>query len=142
MDKLVFRRDKLIMTRDEIIKYWLDGSGENYKSSQNMFKTKEYTWSLFIGHLSIEKLLKAIYVKEVDVNVPRTHDLYKIALKTGLALTEEQKDDLQYITLFNIEARYEEYKKDFSQKCTKCYVQDNLHKISELRKWLLAKIES
>ncbi|MFW5721641.1 MAG: hypothetical protein ACOCWW_04590 [Bacteroidota bacterium] len=27
-----------------------------------MFKFKTFSWSLFIGHLMIEKLLKALYV--------------------------------------------------------------------------------
>lgn len=70
-------------------------------------------WALFIGHLSTEKLLKAYYVKIKDIEVPRTHDLYKMAMLSGINLSDEQKDVLQYITLFNIESRYEEYKKDF-----------------------------
>ena len=37
---------------------------------------------------------------------PRTYDLYKLALAAGLDMTEDQKDSLQYITLFNIETRY------------------------------------
>ncbi len=130
------------MTRDEIIKYWIEGADENYQSAKNMFKVGEYMWTLFIGHLAIEKLLKAVYVKAVDINVPRTHDLYKIAMRSGLELSERQKDDLQYITLFNIETRYEEYKKDFSRKCTKGFARENLDKITELRKWLLKKISN
>jgi len=53
-------------------------------------------WSLFIGHLVIEKLLKAYYAKIVSADVPRTHDLLKLAIKAGLDL-DETKDDLQYI---------------------------------------------
>ncbi len=36
-------------------------------------------WGLFLSHLILEKLLKAIYAKEVDTNIPYTHDLTKIA---------------------------------------------------------------
>ncbi len=93
-------------------------------------------WSLFIGHLVIEKLLKANYVKMVDSNVPRTHDLLKLAVSAGIEIEEKKKDDLQYITLFNIETRYDEYKRDFQKKCTKIFTEDNINKIKELRKWL------
>lgn len=128
------------MTRDEVIRYWIEAAEENFASSQNMYDSGEYMWALFVGHLTLEKLLKANYVKTTDINVPRTHDLYKLAIRGGLELSEKHKDDLQYITLFNIEARYEEYKKEFSKKCTKNFACKNLKKIKELRKWLLERI--
>lgn len=93
-------------------------------------------WSLFIGHLVIEKLLKANYVKMVDFNVPRTHDLLKLAVSAGIEIEEKKKDDLQYITLFNIETRYDEHKRDFYKKCTKKFTEENINKIKGLRKWL------
>ncbi len=64
--------------------------------------TGEYMWSLFIGHLAIEKLLKAYYIKTVETEVPRIHDLYKLAIKSNLDLSDEQKDSLQHITLFRV----------------------------------------
>ncbi len=90
-----------------MIQYWLDSSEQNYRSMLNMFDNKEYVWSLFVGHLCIEKLLNACYVKYVNDMAPRSHDLHKLAVKCGLELTEEKMDLLQYITLFNIETRYE-----------------------------------
>jgi HEPN domain-containing protein len=126
----------------ELIKYWMDSSDDNYRSMQNMFSNGEYTWSLFVGHLCIEKLLKACYVKKVDRIVPRTHDLYKLAAKCGLEMTEEMMDGLQYITLFNIEARYETYKREFYQKCTREFTEKSILKIEALREWLLEKINS
>jgi HEPN domain-containing protein len=107
-----------------------------------MFANNEYMWSLFVGHLCIEKLLKACYVQEVDTIVPRIHDLYKLAVKCNLEMSEEQMDALLYVTLFNIEARYEEYKREFHKKCNKDFTEKNIKKIEGLRKWLLAKIKN
>ena len=73
-----------------------------------------------VTHISvIEKLLKAYYVKNINNEIPRTHDLLKIAMFANIDLSENRKDILQNITLFNIEARYEESKRDFYKKCTK-----------------------
>lgn len=69
----------------------------------------------------------------METEVPRIHDLYKLAIKSNLDLSDEQKDSLQYITLFNIETRYEDYKKDFYKKCTKEFAEKNIEKIKELR---------
>lgn len=130
------------MTKEELIEYWLGSSEENYISMRNVFNSGEYVWALFIGHLCIEKLLKACYVKNVEAVTPRIHELYKLALKSGLELSDEQKDALQYITLFNIEARYEEYRREFYKKCTREFAEENMAKIEELRIWLLGKIKS
>jgi hypothetical protein len=94
----------------------------------------------FLCHL--EQLLKACYVQTVDTTVPRIHDLYKLADRCGLEMTEEQKDALQYVNLFNIEARYEEYKREFHRKCTKSFAAKSIATIEELRSWLLKKTNS
>ena len=44
----------------------------------NLFKSKDYVWSLFLGHLVIEKLLKALAVNNNVGNVPKIHDLNKM----------------------------------------------------------------
>ena len=128
------------MTKEGHIKYWIELSDDNFKSMLNMFKSKEYMWSLFVGHLALEKLLKAYYVKVKDKKIPFIHDLYKLALKCELGPNESQKDSLQYITLFNVQTRYEDYKRDFYKKCTKEFAEKNIELIKELRNWLKEKI--
>jgi HEPN domain-containing protein len=128
------------MTQEELVNYWIELSDDNYKSMINMFNAKEYMWSLFVGRLAVEKLLKAYYVRVKEKKVPYIHDLYKLALECGVELSEDQKDALQYITLFNIQARYEDYKRDFYKKCTKEFTIKNIERIEELRKWLKEKI--
>ncbi len=130
------------MTKEEVALFWINSSEDNYNSMINMFNAGEYVWSLFIGHLAIEKLLKAYYIKNVELKLPQIHGLYKLAIKSNLSLTEEQKDSLQYITLFNIETRYEDYKKDFYKKCTKDFALINIEKIKGLREWSKQKIKN
>ncbi len=113
----------------------------DYKTMLNLYKSGDYHWSLFIGHLVIEKLLKALYVKSKDNDIPRTHDLLSLAEKADIELTEKQKDDLDYITIFNINARYPDYKQSFYKKCDHDFTNVNITKIKELRKWLLSMIE-
>jgi len=61
--------------------------------------------ALFVGHLVIEKLLKAYYVENMDIHPPLIHNLLRIAEKSKLELSEEQKDLLVTVTTFNIQAR-------------------------------------
>lgn len=93
---------------------------------------------LIFGHLVIEKLLKALYAKNNKgaPHAPRSHDLLYLAEKIELELTENQADLLDIITKFNMNARYDDYKKEFYQKCTNEYTTEQLQNIEEVRKWL------
>ena len=75
------------MTKQELIQFWVDSSDDNHKSMLNMFDAGEYMWALFVGHLVIEKLLKAYYTEVMEKDVPRTHDLYKLAMNTKIDLS-------------------------------------------------------
>ena len=90
------------MTRDEIVEFWIKSSDKDFMTMNILFKEKQYSWSLFIGHLVIEKLLKAYYVMNVDTNHSLTHDLVRITEKSELELTDEQRVFFATVTTFNI----------------------------------------
>ncbi len=124
------------MEKADIIKYWIDSSDRDFKTMNNLFKKKDYHWALFIGHLVIEKLLKAHYVKYVDNQPPFIHNLLRLAEKANLQLSETKKDILVTVTAFNIQARYDDYKLAFYKTCTKEYTEKWLNEIKGLRKWI------
>lgn len=93
-----------------------------------------------MGHLLLEKLLKAHYVKNMGKHAIFTHDLLRLSLKTGLPLTEEIQEWLDEISTFNINARYDNYKQDFQKLCTKEYTDTWIEKIEILRKWLIKEL--
>jgi HEPN domain-containing protein len=102
----------------------------------DMYKTKHYDWALFMGHLSIEKLLKAVYLKNIDENPPLIHDLRRLAEKANLSLTAEQQILLDSISRFNIRARYDDYKQTFYKLCTIQFANEWITKINECRTWI------
>ncbi len=51
------------MNSIELMDYWIKSSDRDYESMKKNFEVEQYTWALFIGPLTIEKLLKAIYAK-------------------------------------------------------------------------------
>ncbi len=128
------------MKKDEIIQYWIKSSDEDFEVMIDLFNLKKYSYALFFGHLVIEKLLKAYYVKNVEINVPKIHDLLKLADKSNIELTDEQKVMLKNFNTFNIKALYDDFKKKFYEKCDKEFTNENIEKITEIRKWLRADI--
>lgn len=101
-----------------------------------LFNSKLYHWSLFIGHLSIEKYLKAIYVNKFSKHPPFTHNLYKLAVICELEFNDDISDKLDFISTFNIEARYDDYKKDFYKKCTIEFAEIWISNIKDIIRWL------
>jgi len=128
------------MTREEQIRYWLDSADIDYTAMQHLMDAGDYSWALFTGHLVIEKLLKAWFVKQCDEPVPAIHNLLRIAEKSSLPLDQSRKEQLLLITSFNISARYPDYKLDFYRKCDREYTGRNIALIKELRSWLLSMI--
>ena len=63
-------RLNIIMEKAEQIKYWADSSDRDYKTMHHLYEKKDYNWALFLGHLVIEKLLKAYFVKNVNNKPP------------------------------------------------------------------------
>jgi HEPN domain-containing protein len=76
----------------------------------NLMKTNDFHWALFIGHLVIERLLKAYLVRKTETHAPFTHDLRRLAKLTGLEMDDDQKKWLDTISTFNLNARYDDYK--------------------------------
>lgn len=124
------------MTKEEIIEYWLNSSDEDYEVMNSLFAKNHFVWALFIGHLVLEKLLKAYFVRQAGPDVPYIHDLTKLAELGCLSLTEEQKDFFDEVTTFNIKARYPDYKNVFSKKATQAFAEKYLDKIKDFRLWL------
>ena len=93
---------------------------------------------MFIGHLTIEKLLRAIYAKVNKDNPypPKIHNLNILAEKCNIKMDERKAKILLTCNSFNISARCEDYKNEFYNRCTKEYTEEQIKNIEEVRTWL------
>jgi HEPN domain-containing protein len=121
---------------DKIVKHWIETSDEDFKTMLSLFDSKSYVWSLFLGHISIEKLLKAYYISKNKKHAPFTYNLYRLAELNELELTDEYSDWLDKITSFHLNARYEDYKREFYSLCTVDFTKDWIEKIKTIRSWI------
>ena len=126
------------MNNTDLMNYWIESSDRDYESMKKNFETKQYTWALFIGHLTIEKLLKALYAKlnKNDPYPPKIHNLVILAKRCNIELDDKKTTILMTCNSFNISARYEDYKNEFYKRCTEEYTSDQIKNIEEVRVWL------
>jgi AbiV family abortive infection protein len=127
-------------SEQEVVKYWLTASKEDFDSAEILFQNKKYHHALFFCHLSIEKMLKAIIVKSTKTAPPLIHDLIRLTERAALNLNEAQKNDLAEITTFNIDARYDDYKLSFRKKAKRQFSLKYLKKTREMLQWLIKHI--
>ncbi len=125
------------MNKQEKINYWIQSAESDWIVAGHLFDKEDYPYALFFGHLTIEKLLKAVFVGKFDEPPPFTHRLTYLAEKADLIVSPERLEMLEIITDFNLEARYPDEKFSFHKKCTKEFTETNLKKIKEIKEWLL-----
>lgn len=118
--------------------FWIKSSDRDYESMKKNYEVEQYTWALFIGHLTLEKLLKAIYAKLNADNPypPKIHNLNILAERCNIKLDDKKAKILMICNSFNISARYEDYRNEFYEKCTKDYASEQIKNIEEVRAWL------
>ncbi len=121
---------------ERIKNHWIETSEDDFRTMNELFKAKSYNWALFVGHISVEKLLKALFVKLHRSHAPTIHNLYRLAELCKLELVDEYSDWLDMITSFNINARYDDYKQEFYHLCTHDYAALWIDRIKELRQWI------
>lgn len=127
-----------IKERDELQKAWLKSAKENFKIAEDLVGMKHYQWALFLCHLAIEKVLKAIYIKIRDQYPPPIHKLVKLAQDCKIVLTEDQINDLREMTTFHIEARYDVIKDKLYKKATKEFTKKYFDKTKNLLNYFIS----
>lgn len=122
--------------KQRILDYWIESSDKDFKTMLDLYQTKNNSWALFMGHLVIEKLLKALYVNNKGDYPPMIHDLRRICEKAGVEPNETEKVTLDSISRFNINARYDDYKQSFYLLCNDSFTTEWIEKIKNCRSWI------
>ena len=125
-----------LIDKQRILDYWIESSDKDFKTMVDLYQTKNNSWALFIGHLVIEKLFKALYVKNKNDYPPMIHDLRRICEKADIKPSESRKIILDTISRFNINARYDDYKQSFYLLCNDNFTTEWIEKIKECRLWI------
>jgi HEPN domain-containing protein len=118
----------------------LNLADEDIVTAEIILKSKRFLHFGFLAHLSVEKYLKAYYVKSKLETPPRSHDLVKLAFASNLKLDDEHIQFFLKVNTFNIEARYPEEKLHFYKLCTKEFCLENITIIKEMFLWLKSLI--
>ena len=125
---------------EKVYQYWLSSSDNDYEVLLNLFQSRNYNWALFLGHIVLEKLIKAYFVKNTGTHAPFSHDLRLLAKKCEIEISNEMALQLDVVTSFNINARYDSFKEDFQKRCTPEFSNEWVNNIKTLRQWIKERL--
>lgn len=131
-----------MLTKEQHIQYWLTSAREDWDTTHVLLEGKRYAFCLFSMHLVIEKLLKALWIKESQDShtPPFILDLIKLSEECALTLSPDEMDFFTIINSWNIRGRYPDYTSALHHAATPAYVESQYLKIQSLKAWLEKKI--
>ena len=121
---------------DKTVDYWRSGARYDLGVATALMKARKYPYALFMGHLALEKLLKALVVKRTGSHAPFTHSLLTLAEKAGLELLPGYREKLSEIMEFHLQGRYPDDLSGFYKTCTLQYATTYLKSIRGVYRWL------
>ena len=130
------------MDLKKIEEYWIESSQDAFDTAKTLFENNKFVYSMFFLHLSIEKMLKALFVNQNQDEAPFGHNLQNIASKIkNINFDKNTMELFAQITTFNIAGRYDDYKKNFYNICNLEFATNYLNKGKELLEWLKFQIK-
>lgn len=88
------------------IAYWIEGANSDLETAELLINNGKAVQGLFFCHLSIEKAIKALIVKEKHEIPPKSHNLHYLLEKSTISIDEKQLEFLSVLMIYQLEGRY------------------------------------
>ena len=120
------------------VAYWLDIADYDLDTAEAMYQTGRWLYVAFMCHQAIEKTLKAYWCGTQTSDPPFTHSHMRLAEGCGLyeLMNDDQRDFLDTITNYNIEARYPEDKDALYRALTRPFCRQLIDETKQLLQWI------
>lgn len=119
------------------IEYWKSSALSDIDTALILIEKDKIKEGLFFCHLTIEKMLKAHFVKEKEEVPPRSHDLLYFQRKLSINFVDNQLIFMAFLIKFHLEGRYPDYNPPIILKKDAI----NYHlRTKELLEWLIEKL--
>lgn len=127
---------------DKHISYWIDSAEKDWEVLLWLIKGRKYVYALFFGHLYLEKLCKALWVKKnKEKYPPKIHNLVRILQKANVELPEKDMEFMDLMNQFQIEGRYPDYIKNIAKEATKKITEEYSKRIKTIGECLKEKLD-
>jgi HEPN domain-containing protein len=128
--------------KEKLIDYWVRSAEYDLEVSESLYEKSRFHYSLFFGHLAIEKILKALFVKKKSIHAPFSHSLTYLVEKAGIEIRQERLERLAGFMDFYIEGRYPGDLDDIFKKYNPALTREKREEVKEMFAWLKEKLQT
>ena len=115
---------------------FLLSSEYDFTTAQHMLKTGRYVYVVFMCHIAIEKLLKAVVAEITGRTPPKTHNLIYLVKLANLYIPQELFDFVAKINNSSVVTRYPEDFKILITSYPEEIVREYLENTEKVLTWL------
>ncbi len=115
---------------------FLLSSDYDLQTAHHMFQTGRYVYVVFMCHMTIEKLLKAIVAETIDSVPPKTHNLLYLIKLANLSIPQNLFDFIAKLNNASVVTRYPEDFRSLIESYPREVVEGYLKNTEEVLKWL------
>jgi HEPN domain-containing protein len=115
---------------------WLAQVDYDLATAEQMLRAGRYIYVIFMSHMALEKVLKAVVTEETRKLPPRTHNLIDLAQRAQLALSQEHQDFIGKINNASVVVRYPDDLSEMIVQYSEVIARDYLQKAEELIRWI------
>ena len=121
---------------DKIVEHWIERSQYDLDTAKVMLDTGRYLYVSYMCQQTVEKMLKAIFVKKKKSFPPKTHNLILLMKELGFEVSEDEYDFFEEVNTFNISTRYPDEQLKFYKLCTAEFTLKKFAQIKSKYQWL------
>jgi HEPN domain-containing protein len=115
---------------------WLRQAEYDIQTAEAMLQAERYIYTVFMCHLAIEKMFKALYTKRLNKIPPKTHELVYFIKKLSLNLPEDIAEFIGTLSEAHIVTRYPDELSKVLQYFPKDKTEEILSKSKEVVQWI------
>ena len=121
---------------DKDILYWINLSKYDIDTAKAKLTSRRYLYVLFTCQQAIEKMLKALVVKNTGRFPPKINDLVKLLTIAGIEAPDEKKEFLAKLNYYYLETRYPAELSEISKLIKRQTALNIFNETRKMLKWL------
>jgi len=124
------------------IQSWIKFAEEDLSTAEWCLQGDKLLWAMTMCQQAIEKIIKALYIKNTDKIPEKTHNLIKLAKDTDIIseLSEETKNLFDDLLIYYFASRYPDKRCKLKADCTKEYTKNVFKQTKEVYSWIKIKL--
>ena len=117
-------------------KNWIDTANYDLKTAKAMLTSGRYIYVVFMCHLSLEKMIKAILSSEIKELPPKSHSLLYLAQKASIEFPDDLQEFIDQLDNVSIATRYPEDLNRMSKEFTELKSEEVFNFTRRTLRWL------